>query len=303
MPKHIPIHTRFKLSLFRCALLVWLSYAPVLNASTSASPIAKPSVASINLCTDQLVLLLAEHEQILSLSNLSHDKSGSYLYKEAASYPVTKGESEAILAMQPDVILAGQYTTKQTVKLLRELGFRVELVPIANTLNQLYDNIINVATWVGDVEKGERMVSAMQQRVSRLGAKLAEDVRVNPSAAFYDPNGYTVGDKTLRGQVLKLSGWTNVATQWGIEHYGTLSLESMVTLAPDAVIDSPYSVGTYSRGQQLLKHPALHAQGLDTVVIGIPSRQTICAGPWTVDMIELLSEKRSDLLHANDGAD
>jgi len=254
-----------------------------------------PRVASINLCTDQLVLLLAESEQILSLSNLSHDSAGSYLYKQARQYPVNKGESESILALEPSLILGGQYTTKHTMKMMVELGFRVELVPIANTLDQLYDNITNVAAWLGQVDKGTALVDRLRKRVTLQQQSLARQSQINPTAAYYDPNGYTVGRKTMRGHALELSGWTNVAAEWGIEHYGAMPLESLVTLAPDALIDSPYSEGTYSRAQQVLLHPALHQRGLDPMVISIPGRQTICAGPWTVDMIEMLTAKRLEL--------
>lgn len=287
-------------------LSIVLSIAIILSAGvvradtlSSANADNPPTVASINLCTDQLVMLLAEPDQILSLSNLSHDQAGSYLYEQARQYPVNKGESEAILALDPELILAGQYTTKPTVKMLSELGFRVELVPIANTLEQLYDNITNVATWLGRSEKGVAMVANLRKRVAVQQQHLASQTVTNPTAAYYDPNGYTVGAESLRGLALTLSGWTNVAAKLGIEHYGSMPLESVIGLDPDAIIDSPYSVGTYSRAQQLLQHPALRNRGLNPLIISIPSRQTICAGPWTVDMIELLAAKRVDFLAAS----
>lgn len=277
-------------SLLGCFVFYLLFASSVGRASTT------PRVASINLCTDQLVLLLAEPQQILSLSNLSHDSAGSFFFEQARQYPVTNGESESILALGPDLILAGQYTTKHTVRLLTELGFRVELVPIANTLEQLYDNIVSVANWLGHANKGTRLVAELRKRIASQRQTLAKHAEPNPSAAYYDPNGYTVGQNTLRGLALALSGWSNVAAEWGVDQYGSMPLESIVSLSPDAIIDSPYSEGTYSRGQQMLKHPALHRQGLDPLIISIPSRQTICAGPWTVDMIEMLASKRSEVV-------
>src|SRR5690606_6552104 len=46
-----------------------------------------PTVASINLCTDQLVLHVADPEQILTLSWLSSDPEESTLADAAARYP------------------------------------------------------------------------------------------------------------------------------------------------------------------------------------------------------------------------
>lgn len=262
-----------------------------------------PTVASVNLCADQLVLLLAEPEQILSLSNLSHDKAGSYFYSEARHFPVNRGNSEQILKLAPDVIIGGEFTTRYTLKLLDELGMRVETLPIPNTLEQMYENIESVALWLGRESSGKTIVAKLRERVERQQMQLATrraELRneASPSAAYYGPNGFTVGGGTLSGQVLELSGWQNTASSGGIEFYGTLPLESLIQLAPDALIDSPYSADTYSRGQQLLKHPALRESGLAPEVISIPSRQSTCAGPWTIDTLETLFNERDKFMSA-----
>lgn len=265
----------------------------IIFCGTNAS--AANKLVSINLCTDQLVLLFAEEEQILSLSNLSHDESGSFLYQQARQYPVSKGETEHVLKMQPDIIFAGEYTTRYTVQLLRDIGYEVVTLPIANTLEQMYENMLKVSALLGHAEKGNALVASLRARVDIQRSLFAGESGTRPTAAFYDANGYTVGRDTLRGEVLALAGWSNVSAKWGITHYGSLPLESMVTLSPQAIIESPYGEGTYSRGQQMLSHPALHANGLDPLLIRVPSRQTICAGPWTVDLIELLVQKRQEL--------
>lgn len=279
---------RLRVLLVRVCVLVFLFACSVARANEL------PKIASINMCTDQLVLLLADPEQILSLSFLSHDPSGSFLYEQAREYPTNRGSSEQMLSLQPDVILAGQYSAKHTVKLLTEQGMRIETLPIANSLDDLFANIDKVARWVGHEHKGQQLITELKARVTALQKALSEKTEDHPTAAYYGANGYTVGGNTLRGQALELSGWTNVAAQKGIEHFGALSLESMIKLAPQALVDSPYSEGTYSRAQQLVQHPALKASGLDPMIINVPSRQTICAGPWTVDLIEHLFAKRTE---------
>ena len=47
----------------------------------------KPLIASMNLCTDQLVLLLADEDQILSLSYLSHDGKALFMQIKRAPIP------------------------------------------------------------------------------------------------------------------------------------------------------------------------------------------------------------------------
>ena len=61
-----------------------------------------------------MLLLLAEDNQIVSLSNLSHHEAGSYYYKEARKFPVNKSEAEKILLLEPDLVIVS------VTKLLRE---------------------------------------------------------------------------------------------------------------------------------------------------------------------------------------
>ena len=64
--------------MLRVLLLTIIFYLP---AHATAND--EIGVASINLCADQLVMLLAEDEQILSLSNLSQQEAGSYYFERA----------------------------------------------------------------------------------------------------------------------------------------------------------------------------------------------------------------------------
>lgn len=259
-----------------------------ITPSFSAPPV---TVASINLCADQLVLLLADDEQILSLSNLSHRPAASYFYKEARNYPINKGHSEPILNLNPGVVIVGQFSSVHTVNLLREVGLQVQTLPIANDLNTLFSNITSVAGWIGKEQSGELIVAGLKQRI----ASLQRADTPGPVAAVFDPNGYTSGKSSLRGQMMELAGWQNAASIAGIENYGKLTLEEIISLTPDALIESPYSPGTYSRAQIMSQHPALLGAGLKPHIINIPSRMTICAGPWTVDIIEQLQAERIKL--------
>ncbi len=258
------------------------------NSKDKQVTLKLPTVVSINLCADQLVLAFADETQILSLSNLSHDSAGSVYAEKARHYPVNTGLVEEVLPLQPDLVIAGQFTSRYTLQLLQSVGLRVEILPIADSIETLQQNVRDVSRWLDQQERGEAEVQRMRQRL----AALSEVTEPKPRAAVFDPNGYTVGDNSLRGQSLNLAGWHNVATDRGIQSYGSLSLESMILLKPDALFESPYSPDTWSRGQALSVHPAIKSRGLATKIIHIPSAHTICGGPWTLDTIEQLQLER-----------
>lgn len=252
------------------------------------------TVVSINLCSDQLVMLLAHPDHILSLSNLAHQPEGSFFFDRARQYPTTQGNAESILTLAPDLVIAGEYTTRYTVSLLRELGVRVEILPIANSIDMMMSNIKQVATWLNVDNRAQPILEGMKQRLAQLEVDVS-GISDRSELAVFDANGYTVGRNTLRGEMITRSGWTNSATLVGIDGYGKLSLESLVRLSPDALLDSPYSPGTFSRARQITAHPAISAAGLNPLVISVPSREVMCAGPWTIDVMKQLYEARNRL--------
>jgi len=248
----------------------------------------KPRVASINSCTDQMVLTLADPEQIISLSYLSHDKAASVHREKALMHPTNRGTAEEVIALEPDLVLASVYTSQYTIQLLQKAGVRVETLTIPSSIEEVMANLSSVGDWLEQSKAAQAIVNDMKTRLAAIPS--ATDPR--PRAAIYDPNGYTVGTKTLRGQALELSGWHNVATERGVQYYGTLALESLLKLKPDILVASPYSANTWSRGQALNSHPALAQSGIQADVIHIPSAKTICAGPWSVGVIEDLANAR-----------
>ncbi len=268
-------------------LLVAASAAEAAAPTPAASAIPE-RIVSINLCADQLLLLLADPAQISALTHLSRERGASYFYQQALAYPTTKGLAEEVLPYKPDLVIAGEYGGIHTVSLLQKLGVRVETLPMANDFDTIFSNLEKVARWVGHPERGIDLAAKMRARLQTFTPATEQA----PIAAVYDPNGYTVGAGSLRGQAMKLAGWQNAGELLGITGYGTLSLEAIVRLQPDALIDSPYTENTYSRAEALSRHPALRGQKKHARFINIPSSMTICDGPWLVDVIEQLQRER-----------
>ena len=280
-------------------------FATFLSLVISVEAVASeklPRVVSINLCADQLVMLLADPSQILALSRLSRDEAGSRLHKQAMQHPQVQPVAEDIVPLAPDVIVTGPYTSRYTLSLLEELDLRVESLEIAESVDAMFGNMRRVGELLHRQDQAELQIAMLEERLALVDERVealnlsGEGKGVDlPRAAVYDANGYTVGPGSLRGEAMRRAGWHNVAIDRGVESYGVLQLEDMIRLAPEALIESPYSEGTYSRGQMLAEHPALRKAGLDPMVIALPSNETICAGPWLVDVIERLLVARERL--------
>lgn len=275
------------LSLTLASLMTLVS--PVHVQANEPAPVKLPQVVSINLCTDQLVMLLAEPAQILALGALSHDKAGSYFHQLARHFRQVEPIAEQVLPLAPDIVVTGPYTSRYTLSLLDELDIVHESMPIASNIDEMLANIERMGELLSQQQKAATIVNDVKTRLVSIAERVKQlDANKKPTIAVYDPNGYTVGADSVRGQIINLSGWHNVATTQGIDTYGVLNLEQLISLRPQALVESPYSEATYSRGQMLTQHPAIRASGLNPQIIKVPSNQTICAGPWVVDVIEQL---------------
>ena len=88
------------------------------------------SVASLNLCTDEYLLLLARPHEIASVSFLSQDPLESPLWRTARRHPANRGSIEDVLARRPGVVLTMGGGGRATALLARRLRIRpVELAP------------------------------------------------------------------------------------------------------------------------------------------------------------------------------
>jgi iron complex transport system substrate-binding protein len=254
---------------------------------------AAPSrVVSINLCTDQLAMMLAAPGQLVSVSDLAADPDSSAMAREARAYPVNHGRAEEVYLLRPDLVLAGAYSDPATVAMLRRIGLRVEQFDTARSLEDTRARIAQMARVLGREAAGAALVARFDARRAALEARARHEA--SHSAALYHPNGYSLGAGTLSDDILRAAGFGNVARALGLRGGGTLPLEQLVMAAPDLLIRAAPLPGA-SRSEAVLAHPALAALGAGTAGLRITSPDWICGTPHVLDAVETLVTAREVL--------
>lgn len=237
-------------------------------------------VVSMNLCTDQLAMLLAAPGQLISVSFLAADPMSSAMAAEARDYPLNHGQAEEIFLMHPDLVLTGRYTARAAADLLRRLGVKVVTVDAPATLDAVPDTMRTVGAALGRTAEAEAMATDFTARLAALRAHPAAP----RLAALYGAGGFTSGRGTMADDILRAAGLANAAAEAGLTGYAILPLEKLVMAAPQEVIVSATYPGT-SRPEEVLQHPALKALEAH---IG-PPRQTgpgwDCGTPKLLDAI------------------
>ncbi|MDK3017586.1 ABC transporter substrate-binding protein [Pseudodonghicola sp. IC7] len=283
-----------KLKTGLAALLICGAAAAGARAESASArppaPMPPARVVSINLCTDQLALMLAAPGQLVSVSKLSHDPDSSSMAEAAQAYPTNGSGAEEAYLLAPDLVLAGTFTAPATVDMLRTLGIRVEQFAPANALADVPARLRQMGAALGREAEAEAMIRAFESDLAVLSRTPAR----RPRAALYYVNSYTVGDRTLAGDILRAGGFANVAAEAGLSRGGTLALEQLILLDPEVIIEGRDYPGQ-SRAEDVLHHPALRALTGARVAGTLTDRDWICGTPKVLSAVRKMRDLRLSL--------
>ena len=102
---------------------------------------AAARVASLNLCTDDSLLLVARPSQDVSVSYLSQDPLESPLWRVARRYKGNRGSIEDVITAKPTLLLTMGGGGRATSLIAKRLGIRAVDLPYADNLAQVEQNL------------------------------------------------------------------------------------------------------------------------------------------------------------------
>lgn len=244
-------------------------------------------IASLNLCADELVLRLADRENVATLTWLSREHAASNLAELAAGIPLNHGLAEEILPLQPDLVIAGRYTTRIAVAFLRREGLPLVELDVPRSLAEVMEQIRQIAALVGHPERGEAMIAEMQAGLDRF-APAADDWR--PRAFILRPNGFAVGAGSLVDSLLEHAGLRNAAAELGLDGQSQVPLETVLLKDADLLIVDANDRHAPALATEMLRHPALLRMGRRIEILPLPTRWWTCAGPMLTKAVAHLAE-------------
>jgi iron complex transport system substrate-binding protein len=229
-------------------------------------------VASLNLCTDELLLTLAAPEQIVSVTHLAHVPQETTLWRQARRYRRNDGSLLSVAGLKPDLVLTMGGGARDRGRIARRLGIRVLDLPFPQTL--------------GDVERAVSMLAAALRRggagrqwLTRIDALKRTRPDRMPDTIWLGGGGRSVQATGLAADWMKLAGLRQRRLTGD-----RVSLEQLLVRPPAVLLRSDYRSGQYSGEQRWLRHPLASAAGRSRT-IATDGRAWTCMGPPMVDEV------------------
>ena len=263
--------------------------AALIGAAAEAQE-APRRVVSINLCTDQLAMMLAAPGQLHSVSFVALDRRASSMADAAQDYVINHGRAEEIYLMQPDLVLAGRYTARASVEALENLGIPVATFDIVTSMAGVRRAVLEMGEALGRQAAARDMVADFDSRLAALQAEVTR----RPRAALYHANGFTSGRASLAHEILTAAGFENIAITAGYETGGKLPLEILALSAPEAIITGQPYPGT-SRAERIMDHPVIEALRRGALGAAVTDADWVCGTPHVLRAIEGLAPLRRAL--------
>jgi iron complex transport system substrate-binding protein len=201
--------------------------------------------------------------------------------------------AEAIVALEPDLVLAAGVTNEADVGRLADLGLVVYATSISTSLDDIYADIGAVGTLIGEADAAAELVASMQARVAAVTATTA--AASERPVVFYEIDAtepakpWTAGPGSFIDQLLAMAGGTNAAAE-AADQYVQFSLEQLVAVDPDVIV-----LGSYTYGAQTPETVAARPgwEGLTAVETGavytFDDNLVSRPGPRVVEGLETLA--------------
>jgi iron complex transport system substrate-binding protein len=267
-------------------------FVPAAHAEENAKP---QRIVSLNQCTDELVLRLADPQNIASVTWLSQDPDNANMAGAARKIPANHGTAEEAMAYRPDLVLVGAFTDPETRALLKRIGAPLARFDPPETLADVRRQILAFAARIGESERGEALVAQMDRDLERVSVDAR---RPKLKAIILRPNGFTVGAGSLVDEILAHAGLENLAAKLDIGSYEQVSLERVAMLDANVLIANSEVVGAPSLATDGLNHPVVKALVHKMRVVALPARLWTCPGPGLVEAVRRLTEATRDLRSA-----
>jgi iron complex transport system substrate-binding protein len=274
------------LAIVLAIVLTLLTHAIALAASPPAAP---RRIVSLNLCLDALLVELAPRERIAAISHYSRDPWRSTIADVARTLPITYESAEEVVALKPDLVLAGRHSAIATRHALQRVGIHFELFDVPMSVAASHDQVRRLARLLHEEQRGEALVARIDAAIE---AARRRDQHAALTAAVYQPGGLTAGAGTITNELMRIVGLENIPARYDVNKHQPIAMEDLLQTPPDILLVGDTTRAAATHAERIVNHRALRALGDRMTRMEYPARLLYCAGPTMVHALDALVAAR-----------
>ena len=200
-----------------------------------------------------------------------------------------RDDAESLLARRPDLVVVSRYTAVPTLRALTRAGVATLVINPQLSVVESLDQVRKVAAAVGYGERGDALAKRITEAVSRARP---EPRRPPIPVLVFQTGGFVAGNGTLIDDMLRRTGFENIAAHYGVRDFADLSLERLVSDPPSLLLAAAPRPGAPNWGDRVLRHPALLALKDRMRIESFPQSLLLCGGPVLLQTAPRLAQIR-----------
>ena len=184
---------------------------------------------------------LIDIEKFTAVYSFFVDPNVSNVSDELANVPVIGFEPEEVVALQPDIAIASQYTNPDLVNVVKSAGIPVVRVSEEGGSSGDIPNILFMGYMLGAEDRALELAAEIEARITYIEARILphqkQDVALPGVLAISKYTDiYAAGGNTNLDEIITAAGAFNPAKEAGIDSFQQVSIESIAAINPDVII-------------------------------------------------------------------
>ena len=285
---------RRRLGLVLRAALVGVALIGALGPAAAQAGTPRPQrIVSLNPCIDGILLQVADPAQIAALSHYSREPSQSAIAEAARRFPFTWGSAEEVIALKPDLVLSSGMGASAFTEVMPRLGIHQASFTVPDSIEENLAQVRRVAALVGHADRGEALARRIQAALDAAAPRPGEP---RLGALIYEYHGLASGPHTLVDELMRRTGFDNLAPAYGLHRTGSVPLEQIIARPPQVLLAGRLAPDEPVWAERVLSHPALAALGGRMTRETFPEQLMFCGGPTLIPAAQTLAAARERAL-------
>jgi len=251
-------------------------------------------IASQTILSDEILWSLGDEVQarVVAVSPLVDDPRYSTV---ASRWPTTlprlPGSSEALLALDPDLVIIASFTSAETRSFLEAQGVKTLHLGGFDGFDDLWRHTREIAAAVGATRAGERLIQAQKAELAALKSTIGDGPRT-PAVAWGE--GFVSARGTTFDGIVLYAGLTNLAGERGLSGHASVSVEELVAWDPPVIVIGCEPPRCAEAEREFAARPGIEATraAREDGVIAIPGAYLSSTGAGMIEAARLLGEEQ-----------